>query len=208
MEEQKRVLTPIKDMKIGQVGYVVPWAVYRFPNMLGSTSLAVRGTYDAADQPFGSFEMRIEMRNGSVVAVDMTHFDYSRLSSPSVLKQDWHWLPAIEMREAQRTTNLAQLEGGAPYTWGIIQHIHKIGPYAVVESKDWMSDSYNNRVAGVTSSTETSFHCYVDGKSLGHSFGNLEGALANCMAYKFDPAGANSQAAYYFLKMIERDAKE
>jgi hypothetical protein len=52
---------------------------------------------------------------------------------------------------------------------------------------------------------EIEYSCYLNSKSIGVSAQNMDEALVICIAYKHD--GANSQAAYYFMKMIKKEVK-
>lgn len=103
-------------------------------------------------------------------------------------------------RQDDRTTDLAEVKAGRPYTWGEVIAVHEIGPYAVIEALPWTRSGMAVNTGTVDYEAPHNFHCYTDDRHLGHSFGSLEGAIAHCMAYKFD--GANSQAAYFFCRMI------
>lgn len=96
MAEQELVETTIKDMAVGQVGYTQHWAVYGVPNDLRLTALAIRGDYDATDRPFGTSNVRIEMRSGGVVAADMTNIDLEKLNAAPI-QLDWDWLAVIPL---------------------------------------------------------------------------------------------------------------
>lgn len=69
-----------------------------------------------------------------------------------------------------------------------IEDTYEIGGYQFIETvKDGTS----------------SFHCYIDGKSIGYFADSLDAALIVAIAHKYD--GLNSQAAHYFARMIGMD---
>lgn len=102
------------------------------------------------------------------------------------------------MKSQKRTTDLNQLKNGAPYTWGEVVTIHEIGEYAIVESIDWASKK-TEIMTGVIGDT-TKYHPYVNEQNTNHSYSSLDEAIIGAIAYKYD--GLNSQAAYFFSKMI------
>lgn len=104
----------------------------------------------------------------------------------------------------QRTTDLEQVIDGAEFSHGTVCKIHEIGPYAIIEYNPWLETREGSSRVGVVDPDNTHhlFFCYADGRSIGQATGTLEAALAHCIAYKHDQRGPNSQAAFYFCKMI------
>lgn len=100
----------------------------------------------------------------------------------------------------ERTTDLEALKNGGWFTWGTVQQIYEIGPYAVVESIDWQMDGKSFKIGKWSDDGPHSFHGYVDGRTMGQSFSSLDSAIVGCIAYKHD--GPNTQAGYFFCKMI------
>lgn len=94
---------------------------------------------------------------------------------------------------------------GKRFPWGHIDAVHRIGDFAIVEAT--RTRPISNVVGGHLG--EVSFHCYVFG-DLPHdfasdthcSFASLDEALALCIAYKYDKAGANTRAHTYFMRGI------
>lgn len=98
----------------------------------------------------------------------------------------------------KRTTDLEQLEHGAPFTWGEIVTLHKIGPYTIAEYKCWQRvDCLIKR--GIVSD-KTLFHIWIDGRDCGQSWPTLDSAIVAAIAYRAE--GPNSQAAHYFMRMV------
>jgi hypothetical protein len=91
------------------------------------------------------------------------------------------------------TTELSELKKGKPFTWGKIVKFHEYGIYTIGEYIE--SDKFSKD--GVR---ETLFHIWVNGKSTSHSSSSLESAIIDAISYEHD--GANSQAGYFFKKMI------
>lgn len=99
-----------------------------------------------------------------------------------------------------RTTDLKEvITRPNNYTWGLVRHIHHVGPYDVVEFHPWKVEGSKIQT-GVPDTSCVHYSCYVSGKDICKSGYSLDHALAICMAHKFD--GPNSQAADYFVKMI------
>lgn len=69
---------------------------------------------------------------------------------------------------------------------GFVVGSHEVGQYQFIETQ---GKDFAQR-----------FHVYVDGERVGYSADTLDGALITAIAYKYD--GRNSQAAYYFARMI------
>lgn len=69
---------------------------------------------------------------------------------------------------------------------GFIVGSHEIGTYQFIETH---SKDFAQR-----------FHIYLDGERVGYSSDTLDGALITAVAYRHD--GRNSQAPYYFARMI------
>jgi len=89
-----------------------------------------------------------------------------------------------------KTTNLAELRDGQPYTWGQVLNVIDVGDYTVVQYRcDFGSQEGKELFAG-----------YLAGVSTSHSFNTLEEALVHSIAQNYD--GINTQAAHYFMKMI------
>lgn len=89
---------------------------------------------------------------------------------------------------------------GSRYTWGPITHVHRIGPYALIEYHPHL---YNGCVeTDAVDHTRTIYSVYVDGKSMRRSAATLEEGIALAMQCKHDEYGGNGQAARYFCAMI------
>lgn len=82
------------------------------------------------------------------------------------------------------------LPDGESFSWGHVHAVHRIGEYTIVE--------YKHRHSG-----EIAFHVYVGNKDTSTSFESLDAALVGAIAYKAE--GPNSQAAWYFMKMIRSE---
>lgn len=67
------------------------------------------------------------------------------------------------------------------------------------EVEDYTFAKYESILNGISDGIK--YHIWVDGKSTSHSTRTIEEAMAVAMAYKHD--GLNSQAAHYFMKMID-----
>ncbi len=84
------------------------------------------------------------------------------------------------------------------FVWGPIVDIHEIGDYQIIE--------YNPQIFNKCTGTgkydynRTQFHPYINYNDTSHSYKTLDEALIGTIALKHD--GLNSQAAYYFYKMI------
>lgn len=98
------------------------------------------------------------------------------------------------------TTKPDQLKRGAQFTWGHVVAIHEIGPYAIVEYIEYIKKDGQSIRPHFNPSGPHLFHVYADGDDKSVSMRTLEGALAQAMAAKWD--GENSQAGYFFEKMI------
>jgi hypothetical protein len=72
---------------------------------------------------------------------------------------------------------------------GWIVGSHEIGKYQFIQTQ---GKDFDQR-----------YHIYVDGVRVGYSADTLDGAIITAIAYKHD--GRNSQAAYYFARMIGMD---
>lgn len=103
------------------------------------------------------------------------------------------------------TTDLDKVLQGEQFTWGEDQQIYKIGPYTIIEYHPWKRQQ-REVLVGEPDHSVLLFHCYVDGKDTSRGAPNLSAALAECIALKHD--GPNTQAAYYFLKMIGAPIEE
>ena len=97
-----------------------------------------------------------------------------------------------------RTTNLAEVKNGNPFTWGKVIEIHEIGEYSIIE---YYSRDLNGSGPPYNYESIPSFHGYINGKSTSRSYGSLDEALVGVIGYKHD--GSNSQAAMYFMRMIQ-----
>jgi hypothetical protein len=93
---------------------------------------------------------------------------------------------------------------GHNFVWGYVLRIHEIGEYSIVEYHPWKREG-SSIITGEMDPNETEYSCYVNSKSISMSTLTLDAALTTCIGYKHE--GANSQAAYYFLKMIKKEAK-
>lgn len=91
------------------------------------------------------------------------------------------------------TTDLNKVKQGQPFTWGEVIRIHTIGEYDIVEFYRWDEK-------GKADTTDISFHCYLNGKSVSQSWSSLDEALVGLIAYKHE--GPNSKAATYFMRML------
>jgi len=103
------------------------------------------------------------------------------------------------MMMTERTTNLDLLKSGTPFSWGEFSKIHTIGEYDIVEFHPFKRNG-----ARITSQPDfgtVNFHGYLNGKDVSQSWRSIDAALVGLIAYNHD--GANSQAGYYFMKMID-----
>lgn len=82
------------------------------------------------------------------------------------------------------------------YWLGPVVEVHQIGEYAFVEYQ--VKD--HNRPRGEQLTDKHQFSIFIDGQSAGVGGETLDHALIIAIARKYD--GVNSQAAYYFSKMI------
>jgi hypothetical protein len=82
------------------------------------------------------------------------------------------------------------------FTWGRVIAIHNIGEYRIIEHLERAHE-------GSSLTTEVSdVHCFhVDGINI--SSYSLDEALVSAISYKY--TGPNSQAGYFFLKMLGID---
>lgn len=97
-------------------------------------------------------------------------------------------LEIIDNSLVQETTHEEKLEYiRQDYVWGEVVKIHCISDYQIIESIDKQDKN-------------TMYSCYVNYNSISTSSDTLDNAIIICMAKKYD--GNNSQAAYYFSKMI------
>ena len=80
------------------------------------------------------------------------------------------------------------------FTWGKLVKIHHIGDYDIVE--------YYPRVNGRTNTYEDDvmFHPFVNGRDTCHTMPTLDAAIVEAIAYKAE--GPNSQATFYFCRMV------
>jgi hypothetical protein len=101
----------------------------------------------------------------------------------------------------ERTTNINKIKKGNGFTWGEVTKIYDIGIYIICEYHPWKCEGVTIKT-GDADYTTINFHSWVNGRDTCHSSASLEEAITGAIAYKFD--GANSQAAYYFMKMIKR----
>jgi len=76
------------------------------------------------------------------------------------------------------------------FVWGTVNYIHVIGKYSIVE--------YLSNTRGMEN--KTYFHSYIKNRDTNHSYLTLEEAIIGVIAYEYD--GPNSQAAYFFGKML------
>ena len=85
-----------------------------------------------------------------------------------------------------------------PHTYwlGEVVSIHEIAEFAFVQYKE---RAFSPRGHGEETG-EYHYSIFIHGKSIGQGATSLESAMAHAIAYKFD--GCNSQAAYYFMRMI------
>lgn len=86
------------------------------------------------------------------------------------------------------------------FPWGPVVAVHEIGEYSVVE---YHPEVFEKSTGTGRHHEYTNFHPYLNGKDTSQSFDTLDGALIGVIALKYD--GLNSQAAYYFSKMIGLD---
>lgn len=84
------------------------------------------------------------------------------------------------------------------YVWGPVITVHTIGIYDIVEHHPSIIE--DGRGTGKYDHKKSQFHPYIDGNDTCHGYDTLEEAIVGAIAQKFD--GLNSQAAYYFSKMI------
>ncbi len=84
------------------------------------------------------------------------------------------------------------------FVWGPIVEVHEVGDYQIVEYNPQIF--YRCSGTGKYDFDRTLFHPYINYNDTGHSYKSLDQALIGTIALKHD--GLNSQAAYYFYKMI------
>ena len=89
-----------------------------------------------------------------------------------------------------KTTDLAKLKEGHPFTWGTPLEWHQIGPYAILEFRMIFNGEPR----------EISYHIWIDGYSIGHSAPTLDEAIVLAIAHRAE--GPNQKASEYFMKMI------
>lgn len=75
------------------------------------------------------------------------------------------------------------------FNWGEIVKIHSINDIDVIE---YLPDPENRH--------RKQFHVFVDGEDTSSSYDTLDEAVIAAIAWKYD--GLNSQAAFYFCRMI------
>lgn len=83
---------------------------------------------------------------------------------------------------------------------GPIVKVHRIGEYQLVEYKD---KEFRNCVATGKLSGTRSYSIYINEESTSHSASSLDAALADAMTLKH--LGPNSQAGYFFMKMLKTE---
>ena len=100
------------------------------------------------------------------------------------------------------TTNLNEITfgQGSNFTWGEAIKKHSIGEYDIIEY--YPHEFKNGYTTGKIDYTQLHYSCYINQSAIGYSGLSLDEALVICIAYKRD--GVNSQAAHFFMKMIER----
>ena len=74
------------------------------------------------------------------------------------------------------------------FTWGRIIKIMEIGDYTIAEFHHRHHESM------------VEYHLWINGKDTRTSYDSLDSALAGAIARKYE--GCNTQAGYYFMKMI------
>ena len=100
----------------------------------------------------------------------------------------------------ENTTNLAELENGAPFTWGELVKIHKFFSYAIVQYHPLVESKKGSCVFDWIDTRKYNYHIYVDELDTCHSFTTIDAAIAACIAYRHE--GANHHADIYFIKAI------
>ncbi len=79
------------------------------------------------------------------------------------------------------------LKQGAKFWLGKIERVHNIGEFSFLEYKDFTDQ-------------KSHFSIYINELSIGISAESLDFAMVEAIAFKYD--GCNSQASYYFSKMV------
>lgn len=96
-----------------------------------------------------------------------------------------------------KTTELARVKAGAPFTWGNVIKIHEIGAFTIIEAQ--------GRDRSLGTDPPPMFHCYVNEKNTHHASRTLEGALVLCIAQKNtenpNDAGHNARCAAMILNI-------
>lgn len=87
-----------------------------------------------------------------------------------------------------------EIEPASEFPWGRVTQDHVFGPYVIREY-------VQKKVPNSPNNGRTLFHAYHEGKSLNESWYSLEKAIIGAIAKVHD--GLNSQAAYYFFRMID-----
>ncbi|KKN65875.1 hypothetical protein LCGC14_0476920 [marine sediment metagenome] len=105
----------------------------------------------------------------------------------------------------KRTNKLDEITVGTKsnFTWGEAIKIHSIGEYHIVEH--YPHEFVGNCSTGRINYSEKEYSCYTNGNSISRSTMSLDSALVKCIAYKYE--GSNSQAAHFFMKMINHTIK-
>jgi hypothetical protein len=86
------------------------------------------------------------------------------------------------------------------FPWGDLLQQYEVGPYVILEFHPWQMCDYKLLVGQVDWS-KLKYRGFVNGEDLAKAYDNLDAALVACIAYRHE--GASSQAARYFLRMID-----
>jgi len=102
-----------------------------------------------------------------------------------------------------KTTELIELKNHmARFTWGKITEFFSIGDYDFAAYHPWKRDDCTVLTGKVDYDT-VNYHIWIDGEDASISCSTLEEAMVCAIARKLH--GINSQAGYFFMKMIAKD---
>jgi hypothetical protein len=99
----------------------------------------------------------------------------------------------------EHTTDIVKIKEGSPFTWGEVLDIIEFNEYAVVKYHPWKTDG-GSVLTGNVNYDFVEYHGWLNGKDTSTSSNTLESAIVGLFALKYD--GLDSQAGYYFIKMI------
>lgn len=85
----------IRDLKDGELAYVVDWAFHKYVTPGGHTLIFIRGDYSCLESPFGTVNVPIIRREDFIkVRADQVP-NPEKLSRRELLSPDWSWMQVI-----------------------------------------------------------------------------------------------------------------